>query len=43
MMRPDQGKSRFRNQRGKVGWILLWLVGVPAPVLLGVFLIRGCA
>ena len=27
---------------GKVGWILLWLIGIPVPVLLGLFLIRGC-
>jgi hypothetical protein len=29
-------------QRGKIGWILLWLLGVPIPVLLFLFLIRGC-
>lgn len=29
-------------QRGKIGWILLWLLGVPIPVLLALFLIRGC-
>lgn len=32
----------FKNQSGKVGWILLWLIGIPVPVLLGLFLIRGC-
>jgi hypothetical protein len=30
------------RQRGKVGWLLLWLIGVPVPVLLFLFLIRGC-
>jgi hypothetical protein len=30
------------RQQGKVGWILLWLLGVPIPVLLVLFLIRGC-
>jgi hypothetical protein len=30
------------NQKGKIGWILLWLIGVPVPVLLGLFLLRGC-
>lgn len=30
------------NQQGKIGWILLWLLGVPIPVLLVLFLIRGC-
>ena len=33
------GPSR---QSGKVGWILLWLLGVPIPVLLVLFLVRGC-
>jgi hypothetical protein len=27
---------------GKAGWILLWLLGVPIPVLLVLFLLRGC-
>ncbi len=31
-----------RNQRGKIGYILLWLIGVPIPVLFGLFLLRGC-
>lgn len=31
-----------KNQEGKVGWLLLWLVGVPIPVLLVLFLLRGC-
>lgn len=30
------------RQRGKIGWLLLWLIGVPVPVLLGLFLLRGC-
>ena len=29
-------------REGKAGWILLWLLGVPIPVLLILFLIRGC-
>jgi len=31
-----------QQQEGKVGWILLWLLGVPIPVLLVLFLLRGC-
>lgn len=31
-----------RDRAGKAGWILLWLIGVPIPVLLLLFLIRGC-
>ena len=32
----------LRHQRGKIGYILLWLIGVPIPVLFGLFLLRGC-
>jgi hypothetical protein len=32
----------FSRERGKIGWLLLWLLGVPVPVLLILFLIRGC-
>ncbi len=34
--------ARRAAQRGKVGWLLLWLLGVPIPILLVLFLIRGC-
>ncbi len=30
------------SEEGKVGWILLWLLGIPIPVLVVLFLIRGC-
>lgn len=33
---------RVRKERGKIGWILLWLLGVPIPLLLFLFVIRGC-
>jgi len=34
-------KNRI-NQAAKAGYILLWLLGVPIPVLLIFFLLRGC-
>ena len=34
---PDKIK-----QTGATGYILLWLLGVPIPVLLLFFLLRGC-
>jgi hypothetical protein len=34
--------SRSRLQSGRVGWILLWLLGVPIPVLLALYMLRGC-
>jgi hypothetical protein len=31
-----------RDQQGRVGYILLWLLGVPIPVLFLIYLLRGC-
>jgi hypothetical protein len=28
---------------GAMGYILLWLIGVPIPVLFVIFLLRGCS
>lgn len=36
------GSASPSGQAGKVGWILLWLLGVPIPVLIVLFLVRGC-
>jgi hypothetical protein len=30
------------RQRGKIGYILAWLLGIPIPILIVVFLLRGC-
>jgi len=30
------------GQQGGVGWVVLWLLGVPIPVLIVLFLLRGC-
>jgi hypothetical protein len=32
----------MKAQSGKIGWILLWLLGVPIPILLILFVLRGC-
>lgn len=29
-------------ESGKIGWALLWLIGIPIPVLLIFFMLRGC-
>lgn len=34
--------ERLRSKAGKAGYALLWLVGVPVPVLLLIFALRGC-
>jgi hypothetical protein len=31
-----------RQESGRVGWILLWLLGVPIPVLLVLYVLRAC-
>ncbi len=33
--------STLKNENGAIGWILLWAVGVPIPLLLLLFVIRG--
>ena len=40
MERNETNESE--SQSGKVGWVLLWLLGVPIAVLLVLFLMRGC-
>lgn len=32
----------FSRRSGKVGYLLLWLLGVPIPILVLIFLLRGC-
>ena len=32
----------FDNERGAVGYIVAWFLGVPAIVLFAIFLLRGC-
>ncbi|QJR15144.1 hypothetical protein [Usitatibacter palustris] len=31
-----------KTQGGKIGYILLWLIGVPIPILFLIYLLRGC-
>jgi hypothetical protein len=38
----EQWQHWRRRQQGKLGYILLWLLGVPIPVLFVIFLLRGC-
>jgi len=35
--------QRLKSEAGKIGWALLWLIGIPIPVLLVFFLLRGCS
>ena len=35
-------KASNRREEGAVGWGVLWLIGVPIPILIIAFLLRGC-
>lgn len=35
-------RSIYKNQEGKIGYILAWLLGIPIPILLLVYFLRGC-
>lgn len=40
-MNPNN-EPTLPTPKGKIGYALLWLVGVPVPILLAIFLLRGC-
>jgi hypothetical protein len=33
--------TQLAQESGKIGYALLWLLGVPLPILLIIYLIRG--
>ena len=33
--------EKIANESGKVGYALLWLLGVPLPILLIIYLLKG--
>ncbi len=43
MKRITNWNNKYRQWRdGKAGYALLWLLGVPLPILLVVYFLRGC-
>ena len=34
--------TNSKGEKGAMGYMLLWLLGIPIPILLIVFLLRGC-
>jgi hypothetical protein len=38
--KTEGGRNR---QRGAMGYVLAWLLGVPLPILIIVALLRGCS
>jgi hypothetical protein len=43
MDKPDFAAAPPSAQEGKAGYILLWLLGVPIPILFLIYLLRGCS
>lgn len=41
-MKAEKISRLEKTRAGKMGWVLLWALGVPIPVLLILFLLRGC-
>jgi hypothetical protein len=40
--KSKNGTRWMRRQEGKIGYAIAWLLGVPIPILLVIFLLRGC-
>lgn len=45
----DRAGSRFRAQPalrrlqdGRWGYVVAWLIGIPVPILIVIYLMRGC-
>ena len=38
----EEGRVNFKSESGRIGYILLWILGVPIPVLLLIYALRGC-
>ena len=34
--------NSLKAQAGKIGYLLLWLIGVPIPILILIYMLRGC-
>ena len=43
MAKRFEGLRCRLKQHGGIGYVLLWLLGVPIPVLILISLLRGCA
>jgi hypothetical protein len=43
MNQPNLELTPLRDpEQGKIGYILAWLLGIPIPILIIIYLIRGC-
>ena len=41
-MKPRTELRLYEGEEGAIGYIFLWILGVPASVLFLIFLLRGC-
>ncbi len=41
-MSLSSGPENRKGEEGRAGYALLWLLGVPIPVLLAIYVLRGC-
>jgi hypothetical protein len=40
---PEKKMIGMRHsEEGKIGWVLLWALGIPIPILVALYLLRGC-
>jgi len=37
----EKAKSYVTNENGAIGYLVAWMLGVPASILLVIFLLRG--
>lgn len=43
LIRSFRAGNNLKRQRGAMGYVLAWLIGVPIPILIIVALLRGCS
>ena len=37
-----EAAGKHQGEEGRAGWIVLWLLGVPLPILFLLYVMRGC-
>jgi hypothetical protein len=42
MIQEEDPRKNFKDEKGRIGYIILWLLGVPSGLLLLIFLVRSC-
>jgi hypothetical protein len=43
LMRSFRRNGNPNSQKGLLGYVLAWILGIPIPILIIVALLRGCA